>query len=457
MDILGLDIGTTTLCGILCDAESGEIRRTVTRPNDAFLPSRCTWEKQQDPHVLIAQVREMADRLCAQGRPAAVGVTGQMHGMVYLTREGRPAGPLTIWQDGRGDQPYREGETYAGFLSRITGYPLATGYGAVTHFYNTVNGLVPEEAVTFCTIHDLAVMALTGRTQPWLHPSDAASFGLYCLESGGFDAAAIEAAGMDPAFFPPVADGFALAGRTPTGIPVAVAIGDNQASVLGSVSDLENSLLVNVGTGSQISCVVPKAYVHSGLDCRPLTQERWLLAGSSLCGGRAYAILEHFLREAAVLVGGRPVDSAYPAMDRLMADFASPAQPLLVDTAFSGTRQQPERRGRISGIGVDNLTVAHLCDGVMNGMVSELYGMYEDMRPFLAQPPTRLIGSGNGLRFNAPLAERFSAAFGLPLSIPVHREEAAFGAALFAMTAAGLVPTLKEAQTRIHYKEKEEV
>ena len=71
--------------------------------------------------------------------------------------------PLTIWQDGRGDQVYKDGKTYAACLSELTGYPVATGYGAVTHFYNTVNGLVPSDAVTFCTIHDLAVMALTER------------------------------------------------------------------------------------------------------------------------------------------------------------------------------------------------------------------------------------------------------------------------------------------------------
>ena len=88
----------------------------------------------------------------------------------------------------------------------------------------------------------------------------------------------------------------------------------------------------------------------------------------------------------------------------------------------------------------------------MNGMVSELHDLYLEIRPFLPQPPTRLVGSGNGIRFNAPLAERFSALFGLSMSIPVHREEEAFGAALFAMTAAGLTRTIEDAQRRIHYR-----
>ena len=147
-------------------------------------------------------------------------------------------------------------------------------------------------------------------------------------------------------------------------------------------------------------------------------------------------------------VTGQPVVSAYPAIDRLMKGFEPPAQRLLLDTAFGGIRTHPERRGKSENIRIDNLTMANLCDG----MVSELHDLYLEIRPFLPQRPTRLIGSGNGIRFNAPLAERFSVLFGLSMSVPVHREEAAFGAALFAMTAAGLTRTIEDAQRRIHYR-----
>lgn len=451
MDLIGLDIGTTSLCGIVCDADTGKIQRSVSLPNDTFLKTAHPWEKQQDPVRLIEKCRSICDDLTASGSIGAIGVTGQMHGIVYLDKDGKPLGPLTIWQDGRGDQPYKDGLTYAQYLSKQTGYAVATGYGAVTHFYNTVNGLVPPKAVTFCTIHDLAVMTLTGRTSPLLHPSDAAGFGIFDLQNDRFDADAIRRAKMDPAFFPAVAERDELAGKTPAGIPVAVAIGDNQASVLGSVRNLENSVLVNVGTGSQISCVVTAVPENTVMDCRPLVAGRWLLAGSSLCGGRAYAMLERFLRETAALVTGQKVDSAYPVMDKLMASFTAPADPLTVDTRFSGTRREPTLRGAITGIGIDNLTTGHLCDGFMNGMVEELASMYREMRPFLGQEPTQLIASGNGLRFNKPLRDRFSAQFGLPLSVPAHREEAAFGAMLFAGVAAAVFPTLNDAQKRIHY------
>lgn len=451
MRIIGLDIGTTSLCGILLDTDSGAVVRSLTLPNDSAVPSAHPYEKLQDPAALIARIQTIAETLRQEGGAAAVGVTGQMHGIVYTDRDGQPVGPLAIWQDGRGDLPYRDGKTYAEYLSTATGYPLSTGYGAVTHFYNTVNGCIPAGAVTFCNIHDLAVMALTGRKTPCLTPSDAAGIGLYDLKAGRFDRDAVRAAGMDPSFFPEVAAGFALAGHTKDGIPTAAAIGDNQASVLGSVNDLAHSILVNVGTGSQISCVTDTLPETDVPDRRPLIDGHWLLAGSSLCGGRAYALLETFLRETAEQITGQAVDSAYPAMDRLMADYRPPAQPLVIDTRFCGTRREPTVRGSIRQIGIDNFTVAALCDGVMNGMAAELYDLYREMAPFLKETPTRLIGSGNGLRRNAPLAARFSAAFGLPLSIPVHREEAAFGAALFAAVAAGRAASLKEAQALIRY------
>lgn len=455
MKAIGLDIGTTSVCGILTDAKTGEILQVCTRPNDTFLPTEQPFQKQQDPIRLLAILEGILEELLATAdRVVSIGITGQMHGIVYLNAKGDPVGPLTIWQDGRGDQPFCDGLTYAGYMQKKTGHPLATGYGAVTYFYDFKNGLVPETAVQFCTIHDLAAMKLGGRTTPLVHPSDAASLGLFDLKNNCYDTVAIATLGLDVSMFPAVADGFVSAGCYHD-IPVSVAIGDNQASVIGSVADLEHSLLVNVGTGSQISATTDRPPNDSSLDCRPLTSGCFLLAGSSLCGGRAYAQLERLFREIAGTVTGTEVKSAYPAMDRLMADVMALPNPLSVQTTFSGTRNQPTLRGGITNIGTDNLTMAALCDGFMNGMVAELAECYTAMRPYLPTKKTILIGSGNGLRYNLPLRRRFEQAFGLPMMIPAGKEEAAFGAALFGMVAAGVYPDLAAAQKLIQYEENE--
>lgn len=454
MHIIGLDIGTTSVCGICCDANTGEIIESITVPNKATITGTYAWEKIQDAEVLIRTVQEIANKLYETSKDiCSIGVTGQMHGIVYLNEDGKVVSPLYTWQDGRGDQDYKDGKTYAGWISEQTGYPLATGYGSVTHFYNVINGLVPENAKTFCTIHDLVAMKLANEIKPILHPSDAASLGLYDLSSNQFDADAIVKAGLDISFFPEVKDGYHMLGKTSQGIPVSVAIGDNQASVLGSVSDMENSILVNVGTGSQISCIVKGVPENCHMDCRPLTDGLYLLAGSSLCGGRAYAILERFLRETAMLITGMNVDSAYAAMGEVMSEYTTPEYPLVVDTTFSGTRQEPERKGAISNIDIDNLTMANLCDGFMNGMVGELFELYQQMTPFIHKTPTKMVGSGNGIRLNEHLSRRFVQIFGKPLSIPTHKEEAAFGAALFGFTTASSFSDIKEVQRLICYQE----
>lgn len=452
MKFIGLDIGTTSVCGVCIDSDTGKVLQTCNRPNNTNLSVAFPWQKQQDAEKLVAIVRSiLQDLLVQQGAVDGIGVTGQMHGIVYVNAKGKAVSPLTTWQDGSGNEPYQEGKNYAQWMMEHTGMALATGYGSVTHYYNTVNSAVPADAVSFCTIHDYVVMNLTGRTTPLVHPSDGASFGLYDLKKQCFDVASIERIGMDPSVFPQIARGYAVAGQTTEGIPVAVAIGDNQASVLGSLQNMDRSILINVGTGSQISCVIDEAPHNSMLDCRPLVDGHYLLVGSSLCGGRAYAILERFLRDTAQCICGVPVTEAYTAMNQVMAGYIEPAEPLIVDTAFSGTRMNPAKRGSIIGINIDNLTMANLCHGVMSGMAEELYELYAQMKPFIHTKPDRIIGSGNGIRKNLYLQQRFTEKFAMPMGIPDHLEEAAYGATLFAMVACGAVATITEAQQRIQY------
>lgn len=452
MYAIGLDIGTTSVCGVLHSAETGVIVRSVTREHQSDLTAAHPWQKQQDACALLRRLDEILQELLAAELPVvSIGITGQMHGIVYLNEQGEPVSPLTTWQDGRGDLPYKDGLSYAAYMTQKTGYPLATGYGAVTYFYDTVNGCVPPDAVTFCPIHALAAMHLTGRTAPLLHPSDSAGLGLYDLRRGAFDTEAIASLGLDAGRFPAVYHDSKPIG-TYRGIPVAVAIGDNQASFAGSVAGNEESLLVNIGTGSQISCLTDTVPAEGG-GCRPFLENRFLLVGAPLCGGRAYALLEQLFREIATAVTGTAVKSAYAAMDKALADDVLDLPPLAVDTRFSGTRTAPHLRGKIDGIGTDNLTMAALCDGVLCGMAQELYEMYAAMRSSLPSAPRGMVGSGNGIRRNPALRRRLEQIFGLPLRIPVHTEEAAFGASLYSLTVAGIYPDLAAAGKLIRYEE----
>jgi ribulose kinase len=61
------------------------------------------------------------------------------------------------------------------------------------------------------------------------------------------------------------------------------------------------------------------------------------------------------------------------------------------------------------------------------------------------------VGAGNGVRENPVLAGIISEEFGLPLAVPAHREEAAYGAALTAALGVGIFRDLADAGKTIRY------
>ena len=309
-------------------------------------------------------------------------------------------------------------------------------------------GRVPAGAVGFCTIHDFVAMHLAGHRRPLSHTTNAASLGLFDLRSLSFDRDAIAKAGLDDFLFPAVTGDFTVIGQYDGRIPVACAIGDNQASFLGSVRDMEHAVLCNLGTGGQVSFLTDYSDDPTP-ELRPCFADKYLRVGASLCGGRAFALLERFLRSAAELVTGKPADSVYGAIDRYLSSVPAPADPPVVDTRFCGTRDEPSLRGSITNLGTDNFTAGHLVHGVMRGIVTELYDLYDGAAH---DARSTLVCSGNGLRKNPALRDLFGETFGMTTVTPVHREEAAFGAALFAMTACGIYPTIHEAQALIQYE-----
>lgn len=274
-----------------------------------------------------------------------------------------------------------------------------------------------------------------------MHSSNAASLGLYDAKKNGFRADILQKAGADADILPEVTDDFISVGSY-KGIPVSAAIGDNQASFLGSVENAADSVLVNMGTGGQISILSDTYFTAKGIEARPFVKGHYLLAGSSLCGGRAYALLEHFFRSYAEAAGITGVDH-YSVMGKIL-DEKNDGEKLKVNTTFSGTREKPEKRGSIKNIGTENFTPKALIGGVLEGMAEELYKMYRKIEKGLAGPKTRMVASGNGIRKNRHLQEVMSEKFGMGLELAKREEEAAYGAAVSGMIAAGEL-TLKEA------------
>ena len=451
MNILGIDIGTTTVTALVLDSQKSEILKTCTLKNDSFIEGRA-FEKLQDPDIIIETVKTAVENVTDNLTIDAVGVTGQMHGILYLDEVCKPCSPLMIWQDERGNEIYKNGLSYAEYLTEETGSKAASGFGLTTHFYNLINGEIPENAVMLCTIHDYLVALLTG-TKPVTHSSDGASLGFYNLKENCFCDTALEKVGIDKSFLPEVIKNTALAGKTdcdflPDGIPVSVAIGDNQGSFLGSVADAENSVLVNVGTGSQVSFVTNKVRELSCGEIRPLTDDKYIFVGASLCGGRAYAILKTFFEKCAEMLGGSK-ENLYSLMDEKAENISDFSDLLTVNCQFCGTRENPKLRGSIDNIGIENFTPKNLIFGTLKGVSAELLDMYESEKSLLTTTPTTLVCSGNGLRKSEIWRSIFTEDFKMIATLPKHSEEAAVGACVFASVASGIFNDIKSAQNAL--------
>ncbi len=451
MYAIGIDIGTTSICGVVLDTDTGKVVKSRTEMSNAFIPTENAWEKIQDTEKVISLAVEILESF-ADYPAVVIGLTGQMHGIVYVNTEGKAVSPLYTWQDGRGSLPY-QGTTYAEYLGSFA------GYGNVTDFYNKVNGLRPAEAVGYCTIMDYLGMVLCGLKKPCIHTTNAASLGCFDIETKGFTYEVTA----------DVSDSFDILGEY-KGIPVSVAIGDNQASVFSTLAD-EKDILINVGTGSQVSVVSDSIKTGENIETRPYFDGKYLIVGAALCGGRAYSMLKDFYKELLQAAGIEDVD-VYAVMNQMLAEKkrafekdgagarmeadseedtqsknAAPSGPK-VDTRFAGTRKQPDVCGGISGITVNNFTPANLTYGFLDGMMEELFHMYVQM----GERRINLVGSGNGIRKNGALAKIAEGKFGGKLKVPAHMEEAAYGAALFGLVACGAFESAERAQTLIKYE-----
>lgn len=427
MKVLGLDIGTTTISAVV--VEDGRSLGGVTRKNDSFISTENPWERIQSPAYIRENALEMVQALVAEHPDiACIGITGQMHGILYLDQKGNAVSPLYTWQDARGNQPYQNGATYARYLSEASGYPLASGYGLVTHFYNMVMGCVPADAAKLCTVQDYIAMTLAGACEPVTDTTDAASLGFFDVKAGSFDIGALVQLGIDPGVLPKISNGCIGYYKN---IRVYMAIGDNQASFYGATRGDLSAILVNVGTGSQFSAYTEDYTECNGLEVRPFPGKGYLLVGASLCGGRAYALLEKFYRSVAEACG-LELDSCYDMMNQLLETEAKPRDIPKIMPLFQGTRSNPELRGSILNLNPDNFNPIHMTWAMLVGMAEELCGLYRIYRGKIDSRPQRLIGSGNGLRKNVHFQKVVSEQFEMPLVLSECEEEAAVGAALYA-------------------------
>ena len=434
MHFIGIDIGTSSICGVAYHFADKTIE-SITKSNHTSVESSNEWEKIQDPAKIIEIVLDIITEFSSKYPDIkGIGFTGQMHGILYVDDKGNAVSPLYTWQDSRANQLYRDGKTYAEYLSAKTNHTLATGFGLVTHFYNMEHQLIPADATKLCTIMDYAVMKLTGRRIPLMDYSNGASLGFFDRENFIFDIRSLEKVGIDPAILPEIEQSATLAGYYSGTIPVYSAIGDNQASFLGSVRDINRSVHVTVGTSSQISIYSDKYVEVESIDTRPFPGGGYILVGAALCGGKSFDLLKTFFESTLKFFMGNQISNIdiYKTMTALDVDGIQGDLPV-VETLFDGTRLAPWKRGCISNISISNLTPEKLIYGFLKGVCRELFDFYQLVPENIRNNKTKLVGSGNGIQKNSLLCKAFEEQFHYKLQLSKIREESAFGACLCAI------------------------
>lgn len=132
MYYIGIDLGTSAVKLLLMD-EQGRIAGSVSREYPIRFPEP-GWS-EQDPQdwweetlLGLEQLLEPVDA----SQVAAVGLGGQMHGLVILDREGQVIRPAILWNDGRTQKEcdYLNEEIGRKTLTRYTGNIAFAGFTA---------------------------------------------------------------------------------------------------------------------------------------------------------------------------------------------------------------------------------------------------------------------------------------------------------------------------------------
>ena len=433
---LGLDLGTTSVSAAVIDPETGHVLKTQSLPHHAEITADVPGAHTQDADTLVTQAQGLIAPLTAEfGSFSGIGVTGQMHGILYVDAEGKAVSPLFTWLDRQAEEK-TQGKSFLEHFQDLTGETVPMGYGAVTHFTQLQSGRIPETAASLCTAPDYLVMRLCGLENPTTDPTLAHSLGLFSLEQLSFKDEFWQVLGPNPVKLPTVSVYGGVAGKY-GGVPVVTALGDNQASFIGSIGDPEHSVLVTLGTSGQVSRVTNELRYADGLETRPFPGDRFLLVGASLTGGKALEMLAKLIDEVAHKLTGEHLSDPYALLEPNPKSLKPPY--LAVDTRFAGSRSSKgAKAGSIRNLTPDNFTLGHLSYGFAQGVVDELDAFWQG--GLETAETADLVGSGNVLRRSSLVRERLQETFGLPLSLTPYQEEAAVGAAIYAASTVQKEP-----------------
>lgn len=261
---LGVDVGTSSVKMILINGDCQILRQTsegykLDNPHDGWL--------EIGPESWITALLTAAEKLLDnidRNRIARIGITGQMHTLVLLDKNGKPLRPAIMWNDFRTKElipkirdhikPFVDGEYLARIVS--TGSPLAN-----LVWVKLAEPEVFQKIGSFQIGWDYVVYRLTGR-----HCTDycnASTSSMYSLSGQCWSEEIRNYIGLDTACYPEVNGSVDLAGKIteefrrklslPADVGIITGTGDNPATLISTGGYWSKCPVFSLGTSGVIT------------------------------------------------------------------------------------------------------------------------------------------------------------------------------------------------------------
>ncbi len=445
--VLGLDVSTTATKAVIVD-ETGAVAGAAAQAYGFDTP-RPLW-CEQDPALFWEGAKASIRAATAAARIdarhiAAVGLTGQMHGLVLLNGAGQALRPCILWNDQRtGDQcaVIRERVGFERLLA-LTGNDALTGFTAPKILWVQEQ----EPAVWAQTRHILLPKDYVRWRMSGEYATDVADgSGMLLLDirRRQWSAEMLEALAIPGAYMPRLVEGTDVSARLSAaaarelglkpGLPIAGGGGDQAAQAVGVGAVQEGLAAITVGTSGVVFAalsrprVEPRGRLHAFCHAVP---DRWHFMGVMLS---AAGSLRWFR------------DTFAPGRDfgALVADAAQiPAgcEGLTFLPYLTGERTphpDPLARGAFVGLTVRH-TLPHLTRAVLEGVACGLKDGYDLMLAAGLPELHKVRISGGGAQ--SPLWRQILAdVLDQELVTVEEGEGAAFGAAILGGVAGGIWP-----------------
>lgn len=449
--LLGLDISTTGAKALVID-ETGAVIATHSTPQPISTP-KPLWSEQNPSdwwEGMAASIRAVIEQI-GTNEIAAIGLSGQMHGLVLLDAHGAVLRPSILWNDQRTQAQCDEITDRVGFerLIQLTGNRALTGFTAPKILWVRENEpdvyakaahmLLPKDYIRFM-LTDEYVMDL----------SDASGTSLLDVANRQWSDEVINALDIPRAWMPRLAEGSDITGTVSAraaqltglkvGTPVVGGGGDQAAGA--------------VGVGAVEPGIISLAVGTSGVVFAPLDSYSYEPEGRLHAFCHAVPGMWHFmgvmLSAAGSLQWYRDTLAHDSSFDDLLAPTAE-IEPGCDGLTFlpylTGERTphpDPLARGAFVGLTVRHKQ-AHLTRAVLEGVAFGLKDGFELMQSAgLSADQMQVRVSGGGAR--SPIWRQILAdVIGAPLVTTNSTEGAAFGAALLAAVGAGVYPDVPSA------------